>query len=124
MTDPDQSSPEPQRICYPLRFQFFLAGARFEAVVTKQSDGIHLGLEGAVGDIPYSVEGRDHRAAMLQAIAEKGPDSPWVITPNQRLVFRTGFLVSGQPSLIRFFTEALRAALARAPRSLTASVPA
>ncbi len=118
MTDP--SSPEPLAMRYPLRFQFKIGKAQYDASVTQQSRGIHLSLAGAVATIPYSVEGGNDRAEVLKLVAAKGSNASWTISPNQHLVLRTDFYLSGQPSLIRFFTEAVHAALARTPASALA----
>lgn len=104
---------------YPLRFRFSLGNARYDASVTQQSNGIHLALSGAVATIPYSVEGPANRAEILKIVASKPPSS-WSIGPNQRLILHTEFFLTGQPSLIRFFTEAVHAALARTPASALA----
>lgn len=115
MTDQDQPAPQKAPLRYPLRFRFTLGAADFDVNVTLKPRGPHLFLRGTVATLPYSVEAPGQRADILKSIAGKGPDSPWDITPQQRLVLNTEFYLSGQPSLIRFFTEALRAALVRTP---------
>ncbi len=104
---------------YPLRFRFSLGDAKYDASVTQRSSGIHLALSGAVATVPYSVEGAANRAEILEIVASK-PNASWSIGPNQRLILRTEFFLTGQPSLIRFFTEAVHAALTRTPASALA----
>ena len=115
MTDQDQSSPAQAPLRYPLRFSFKLGDAEFDANVTMKSRGAHIFLRGKVATLPYSAEAPVQRANILKSLADKGPNSPWVVSPQQRLVLNTEFYLSGQPSLIRFFAEALHAALIRTP---------
>ena len=117
MTQPQSS----QMWSYPLSFRFRLGDIPFFASVKQTASGIHVTMRGHIDVLPYTAEAPERRSALLSNLADAKAPGQLFVTKDQHIAMETDFVLAGQPSLTRFFAEAMATILRRAPASALAA---